>query len=193
MLFSEMSLSTPPKHAVIVPSVMQTTGCNPRFIPFSIPRMVKKPSPKESKANILVKNDTPAIPVKSAFIDRYPNKDDGANELLNSTHLSISLNEIVCGLVPQKNQTTNAEHVYSLSKEEAEAIELVRSEKQRKVEIVLDKENNVVNINSTEIKVVDKGSRLSDHISKHGYQEITIKTQDGKIVHFENTNKTKLK
>lgn len=51
MLFNNISLMTPPKQAVTVPSITQITGCNPSVIPVYSPTIVKKPNPIESNNN----------------------------------------------------------------------------------------------------------------------------------------------
>ena len=54
ILFSSTSLTTPPKQAVIVPSVIQTPILKFFSIPSLIPTIVKRPSPSASNRNNVV-------------------------------------------------------------------------------------------------------------------------------------------
>ena len=45
----------------------------------------------------------------------------------------------------------------------------------------------------TKSEKVDKGVRLMEMMLKNGYQDIVVKTANGKIVQYENTRKLKLK
>jgi len=56
-----------------------------------------------------------------------------------------------------------------------------------------DKENQMDLMEITKIEKPDREIRLLELLLKDGYQDITLKTQQGKLVHCKNTRKVKLK
>ena len=56
-----------------------------------------------------------------------------------------------------------------------------------------DKKSQIELIETTCEEKADNAKRLSDLIMKNGYQDITVKTQNGKVILCKNTRKVKLK
>ena len=115
------------------------------------------------------------------------------NEFLGKTHLSISLLEILKELVKDLGEDECSEYHNILSKDEAMILKLLKQEDISKVEISFnDKTKKAESIKITKTNSVSNLSKVQDLILRNGYQDISIKTQKGKVVHCTNTTKYKL-
>ena len=115
------------------------------------------------------------------------------NVFLGKTYLSISLFEIIKELVKYLGEDECSEYQKILSKEEAMILKLLKQEDISKIEINFnDKTKKVETIKVTKNNSVNNFSRVQDLILRNGYQDISIKTQKGKVVHCSNTIKYKL-
>ena len=115
------------------------------------------------------------------------------NEFLSKTHLNISLYEIIKELVKDLGEDECSEYHNILSKDEAMVLKLLKQEDISKVEISFnDKTKKAESIKITKTNSVSNLSKVQDLILRNGYQDISIKTQKGKVVHCTNTTKYKL-
>ena len=115
------------------------------------------------------------------------------NEFLSKTYLSISLFEIIKELVKDLGEDECSEYQNILSKDEAMVLKLLKQEDISKIEITFnDKTKKAETIKVTKNNSVNNFSRVQDLILRNGYQDISIKTQKGKVVQCTNTTKYKL-
>jgi DNA-binding transcriptional MerR regulator len=115
------------------------------------------------------------------------------SEFLNNTYLSISLFEIIKELIKDLGEDECSEHQNILSKDEALVLKLLKQEDISKIEITFnDKTKKAETIKVTKNNSVNNFSRIQDLILRNGYQDISIKTQKGKVVQCSNTTKYKL-
>ena len=115
------------------------------------------------------------------------------NEFLGKTYLSISLFEIIKELIKDLGEDECSEYQNILTKDEAMVLKLLKQEDISKIEINFnDKTKKAETIKVTKINSVNNFSRVQDLILRNGYQDISIKTQKGKVVQCTNTTKYKL-
>ncbi len=115
------------------------------------------------------------------------------NEFLSKTYLSISLFEIIKELVKDLGEDECSEYQNILSKDEAMVLKLLKQDDISKIEITFnDKTKRAETIKVTKNNSVNNFSRVQDLILRNGYQDISIKTQKGKVVQCTNTTKYKL-
>jgi hypothetical protein len=124
-----------------------------------------------------------------------PNEDynQKLSEFLGKTYLSISLFDIIKDLIKFLGEDECSEHQNILSKDEAMILKLLKQDDISKIEINFnDKTKKAETIKVTKNNSVNNFSRVQDLILRNGYQDISIKTQKGKIVQCTNTTKYKL-
>ena len=63
----------------------------------------------------------------------------------------------------------------------------------KSVKIRFDNKSEMEILEITQSEKVDKSVRLMEMMLQNGYQDISVKTANGKIVQYENTRKLKLK
>ena len=115
------------------------------------------------------------------------------SEFLGKTYLSISLFDIIKDLIKFLGEDECSEHQNILSKDEAMILKLLKQDDISKIEITFnDKTKKAETIKVTKNNSVNNFSRVQDLILRNGYQDISIKTQKGKVVQCTNTTKYKL-
>ena len=124
-----------------------------------------------------------------------PNEDynQKLSEFLGKTYLSISLFDIIKDLIKFLGEDECSEYQNILSKDEAMILKLLKQDDISKIEITFnDKTKKAETIKVTKNNSVNNFSRVQDLILRNGYQDISIKTQKGKVVQCTNTTKYKL-
>lgn len=124
------------------------------------------------------------------------NPDEDFNKLLNlfmnNTFLNISLFEIIKELITELGEDECSENQSILTKDEAMILKLLKQEDIAKIEIIFnDTTKKAETIKVTQNNSVHNLNRVQDLIIRNGYQDISIKTQKGKVVHCTNTTKYK--
>jgi DNA-binding transcriptional MerR regulator len=115
------------------------------------------------------------------------------NEFLSKTYLSISLFEIIKELIKDLGEDECSEYQNILTKDEAMVLKLLKQDDISKIEISFnDKTKKAETIKVTKNSSVSNFNKVQDLILRNGYQDISIKTQKGKVVHCTNTTKYKL-
>jgi hypothetical protein len=122
----------------------------------------------------------------------YPSE-ESVNNVNSMTHFSVSLNQVL-GEVLDSIPIDDAEKQYDIvTKKEAEILRVMREDSPDSIEVVFDKTSRKpISINVTKENKVDSSARLNHFILTNGYQNITIKTQNGQITQYKNTSKHKL-
>ena len=115
------------------------------------------------------------------------------NDILDNTHINISLFEIIKDLVDDIGEDECSEYQTILTKDEAMVLKLLKQEDISKIEINFnDKTKKAETIKVTKNNSISNLSRVQELILRNGYQDISIKTQKGQIVQCTNTTKYKL-
>ncbi len=129
--------------------------------------------------------------LKDGSIDNPMN--DSIAEIQSQSHFSLNINEIIGELLGKIDLNTAFSSYQMISKSEMEILKLLRDDDAKSIEIKMNPQTNKPE--KIEIKKNIKPAlqtRLDHIIMKNGYQEIIIKTQNGKIVHCENKIKQEI-
>ena len=141
---------------------------------------------------LLINADGIPIFQKPGFEDLYSDIDFIKN-FLQGSYLSISMNEILAELVDDIG-LEQATVSMLISPEEAKIIETIREEQITSIEIIKKgSPGEPFQINIKKDLKIEAASRISELITSGGYQEITIKVENGEIVHCRNIGKKRLK
>jgi len=121
----------------------------------------------------------------------YEKKD--INDLFSKSFVSISLNEVLSEVMVLSELEILNGQLMVLSDMEANVIQALREDELTSVVVRFDKDHQMDLMEIKKLQKVEREARLLDIILKNGYQDITLKTQNGKVVYCENTRKIKLK
>jgi protein tyrosine/serine phosphatase len=112
---------------------------------------------------------------------------------LGKSYLNVSLFDIIKDLIKFLGEDECSASHNILSKDEAEVLKHLRGGDASSIEIIFDEEKkDIETIKVTKKSSVTNFSRIQDLILRNGYQDITIKTQNGIVAHCESTTKYKL-
>ena len=111
---------------------------------------------------------------------------------VGNTYISINLSAVLAEVLPGEKNRCQALFKYSLNKEEEKVIELIRNKDISQLTVKFGKNKSIDLIETTtEFNALAIETKLTELILKNGYQNIEIKTQNGKITTVINTIKTK--
>jgi DNA-binding transcriptional MerR regulator len=123
---------------------------------------------------------------------------DGAYEeeqiesLFASSFVSISLTEVLANvLVSSDTEFLNGQLMF-LSDQEANVLQALREDQLESVRIKFDKDHSMDLMEISKVQRHEREKRLMEILMRDGYQDITLKTQHGKVVFCRNTRKVKL-
>jgi hypothetical protein len=112
---------------------------------------------------------------------------------LGKSFLNVSLFDIIKDLIKFLGEDECSSSHNILTKKEAQVLTHLRVGDASSIEIIFDKEKgDIETIKVTKKSSVSNFSRIQDLILRNGYQDITIKTQNGKVAHCESITKYKL-
>ena len=107
-------------------------------------------------------------------------------------HLTITINSLLADLLSRSEVFDSTIRIISLTKKEKKVLEELRSGNVKELTIQF-KDNQLESIKIKSSKQIpDAEKRLNELLLQGGYQDICIKTQNGKICHYENTTNIKL-
>jgi DNA-binding transcriptional MerR regulator len=139
--------------------------------------------------SILINPDGEIIPVKYSYLELYSDINE-FRKLIKKSYVSISITEILGDFIIEKDiDLSNKHRIAILSEEESMVLNAIRREDLKSVIVRFDNENKMNLLEETKVETIDKASRLFELIMTNGYQDITIKTQNGEIVYCENKKK----
>ena len=113
--------------------------------------------------------------------------------LFSKSFVSISLSEILSEVLVLSELDILNGQLMIISDEEANVLQALREDELSSVVIRFDKDNQMDLMEVKKLQKPEREARLMDMMLKDGYQDITVKTQHGKVVYCENTRKVKLK
>ena len=113
--------------------------------------------------------------------------------LMHSTHLSISINALLAQVLTLAPLEKVSEKLSLVTEAEAKVLEGLREKGLSSVRIRFDNDGEMDLLELTKKEKVDERARLMELLLTKGYQQLVVNTQEGKVVHFENTRKLKLK
>ncbi len=115
-----------------------------------------------------------------------------AVEILKGNYIRISLSDIIWKFTGTSILEIKKPHLELLNDTERQILEAIRDKGAREITIKYNSASEPEMIEITKVTKVELSARLLELLKRNQYQEITIKTQSGKITHYENTTKIKL-
>ena len=137
--------------------------------------------------SILVGNNE-LIPIKHSALESLSELKE-LNDLLRGSFISISVSEILRDYMINDVGINDKNKLALLTKEEEKILDVLRQDNLKSVTIKYGMNKEIDLIETIKVVKIDKRARLLDFIMTHGYQDITIKTQNGEIVYCENRRK----
>jgi DNA-binding transcriptional MerR regulator len=114
------------------------------------------------------------------------------NSIIASPHITVSLSEAYCELVEKWEPLDFFKEISLISEEEQRILDAIRTKGVKKVIINYKKNGKADRIEITKDKKIDLASRVAENLSRYAYEDITIKSAKGTILHCEKTVKVKL-
>ena len=139
--------------------------------------------------SILINPNGQVIPIKFSYIELYSTIPEFRDFILKS-FISISLTEILKDfIIKNELDLFNKKRIAILSNEESEVLDTIRKDDLKSVTVRYGNDKKMNLLEEIREEKVDKAARLLEIIMKYGYQDITIKTQNGEIAYCENKRK----
>ncbi len=144
-------------------------------------------------AMLHINADGEVLPFTESYSKFNPDYEPDKKDFIKHSHVCISLTDILNKFLIKDKVQPRSLNKEVVSDNEHELLRIIRSRTNELVSIRISLKNGEFDlIEMTEHTKVTAESRLIDHIKKGEYQDIKFKTQNGKIVFFENTRKHKL-
>lgn len=143
------------------------------------------------RLSILVNRQGEFVPFKESYRKAY-NKIPEMNAFLNSTYVNVSISGLLQEYFESQDPDFLAHELCLLTPKEAEVLNAIRTQDLTSVEIRYHN-GEMDRIEITKKMKVNTSQRLYEIMFQEGYQDITLKIQDQKVVHCENTYKQKFK
>tara|TARA_B110000285_G_C15102764_1_gene605982 strand:+ start:165 stop:1088 length:924 start_codon:yes stop_codon:yes gene_type:complete len=114
-------------------------------------------------------------------------------KLFSNSHVSISVNELLEGLVDELGEV-EASNVKILSEDERQVLSALKEDGVKTVEINISQDGSrkAEKIILTKSEAIDGSKRMSELMLRNKYEDITVKSENGKIVYCERKEKRKL-
>lgn len=130
------------------------------------------------------------FPVKYSYLELISNI-PGFQNIISGSFVSISVTEILRDFILEKEIIQSSKRRLALlSDEETLVLNTIRQDDLRSVIIRFDNRKKMNLLEEIRETKIDKSTRVAELIIAKGYQDITIKTQNGDIVFCENKKKT---
>ena len=142
--------------------------------------------------SLILDEDDDAL-IYSPIFFQTPLADEFLSHLMHSTHLSISINALLAQVLTLAPLEKVSEKLSLVTEAEAKVLEGLREKDLSSVRIRFDNDGEMDLLELTKKEKVDERARLMELLLTKGYQQLVVNTQEGKVVHFENTRKLKLK
>ena len=119
-------------------------------------------------------------------------KDKEFANFLSHSYISISLTEILADFISNKDLKIVYDELSLVTKNEMEVLKALREEDVKSVKVNFSNSKEIVMLEITKEEKIKNSTNLVDIILTKGYQDIELKTQNGKTVFCKNTRKIKL-
>ena len=146
-----------------------------------------------NRYSILINQDGESIPFKHTYLETYI-ENLGIDSFFNETFLSISINEMLVELIGELD-TDDSMSLHLLTPKEGEVLKCMKEKNVKSIEIQLSNDNirQPEKVILTKEEVLKDNKRINEILLNQGYEDITLKTEKGKVVHFLRKEKRKLK
>lgn len=123
--------------------------------------------------------------------NQYKESIEDFDNLMKSPHIVLSITQAIRELVNDWHEKDWFDEISIVSNEEKQILKLLREERTTELR-VFKKGNTPERVIQVSEKKIDSIKDLSNQILGNGYQEVTVKTRKGNIVHFKNEVSIKL-
>lgn len=128
------------------------------------------------------------IPVKHSSLEHIASN-ASFNTIFKGSFISISISEILRDFMLSDLGIKRKQKLALLTEGEEQVLKALREDNLKSVTVKYGINQKIDLLEIAKIEKVDKRARLMDFIMANGYQDITIKTQNGEIVYCENKRK----
>jgi len=128
------------------------------------------------------------VPVKHSSLELLSSS-TSFNNIFNGSFISISMTEILRDFMLGEQGIMQKHKLTILSESEEQVLSVLREDNLKSVMVRYGTNQQIDLLETVRVEKVDKRARLMDFIMTNGYQDITIKTQNGEIVYCENKRK----
>jgi len=129
------------------------------------------------------------VPIKHSSLE-FLSSTSSFNNILTGSFISISMSEILRDFMLGEHGIKQKQKLALLSDSEEQVLNTLREDNLKSVMVRYGTNQQIDILETVRVETVDKRARLMDFIMSNGYQDITIKTQNGEIVYCENKRKT---
>jgi DNA-binding transcriptional MerR regulator len=144
----------------------------------------------QNSYSILI-SSTEIFPIKHSALESLSALKE-FNDLLRGSFIAISVSEILRDYMIDDIGIKKKNSLKLLTEQEETVLQVLRQEDLKSVTIKYGEDKMIDLLETVTVIKLDKRARLVDFIMTHGYQDITIKTQNGKIVYCENKKKIRV-
>ena len=143
----------------------------------------------KTNAHLLIKKDGSTIVTDGEPID----DDINYGDMLNGPYISFPLRHVLTDFIAREDlmNTVFAEEIIDLTSDEEKVLELLRQGNLVSLNIKFANKEIKLIETEEEIDLKDVKGKLVDYIKRNSYQEITYKTEKGKIVSMKRKTKHK--
>jgi DNA-binding transcriptional MerR regulator len=141
----------------------------------------------QSSFSILICGDE-IVPFNHSLLED-PEFKSKYNDLFKKSFISISISEILRDYMIGAGNIKEKNRLAILTEAEEKVLTVLREQDLKSVIVRYGEDKNIDLIEIIRSEKIDKRARLIDFLMTNGYQDITIKTQNGEIVYCENKRK----
>ncbi|MFA7274214.1 MAG: MerR family transcriptional regulator [Crocinitomicaceae bacterium] len=142
--------------------------------------------------SFLIDTEGQVVPFKINEIE-YLMEQEGWRKLFYNSHITISVNEIIAELVGELGEEESL-IMGILSEGEVQVLNAMKEDGVKSVEINIcqDGSQKAEKIILTKQEVIDDSKRLSELMLRNKYEDIIVKTENGRVVYCERKEKRKI-
>ena len=112
-------------------------------------------------------------------------------EFIRNSYVSISLTSIIADFYKINTPEKLFNDYHFISSQEFLILKVLKEENINSVTINFTRDGKMDRLEIRKSKEIDLASRVIDNIIKNGYEDLSIKSANGKILYSENTRKIK--
>jgi hypothetical protein len=146
---------------------------------------------KRSAISFLVNLKNEIVLLRESDLSLY-NSNPIYRNFVKGSYIRVSLSEVIADFFKIDLPQIEQYQLNLLTEKEVEIVKAIRNGKAKQISIMFDQNNEPTHLEITKTEKIEQSARLIDLILRDSYQNIELKTQDGKIVYYENTLKKKL-
>ena len=140
-----------------------------------------------SSFSILISGDE-IVPINHSLLED-PEFKSNYIDLFKKSFISISISEILRDYMIGAGNIKEKNRLAILTEAEETVLTILREQDLKSVIVRYGEDKKIDLIETIRTEKIDKRARLIDFLMTNGYQDITIKTQNGEIVYCENKRK----